>query len=387
MAEAGADLLYPLTQLALMRIVAVLKHLPIFFRLADDAERCFRKQKPDAVVLIDYPGFNFVLAARADALGIPVYYFVPPQIWAWRRGRVRQVRKWCSGILSALPFEDDWYCDRGVPTHYVGHPYFDELVRQKLDPTFLADQRSRGGRIVGLLPGSRNQEVTANFGMMVAAAVKVHASQPDTRFLVAAFNERHADTARAIIAQQNAGHVPIEIHTGRTPEIIELADACTAVSGSVSLELMFRAKPTVIVYRMNPLSLWIARRLVKLSSITLVNMLAGERLFPEIATSRDESEAISQQLLDWLGNPAPVRKQLTGSRHCATASPSPAHVSARRRSSRPSLPDGATRRREHVLRVRVWHIFMAAIMPTALRGHGTQGLFDKGCHAHGFAWA
>lgn len=300
MAAAGASLHYPLTELSVMGLRRVLEHLPTFFRLGADAERLFRTDRPDAVVLIDYPGFNFELAKRARAAGIPVYYFVPPQLWAWRRGRVRQVRKWCAGVLSALPFEDDWYRARGVRTHYVGHPYFDELAAQRPDPAFLADERAKGGSVVALLPGSRNQEVAANFEMMLAAARKVKAARPDARFLVAAFNDRHAARVREVAAREG---FPVAVHVGRTPEVIELADACVAVSGSVSLELMFRAKPSVIVYRMAPLSLWLARRLVKLPYFTLVNLLANAELFPEIATARDESDRIAGHVLNWLNNP------------------------------------------------------------------------------------
>lgn len=302
MGSAGAKLLYPLTELALMGLRRIFRHLPTFFRLADDAERYFRAEKPDAVIVIDYPGFNFPLAGRAHALGIPVYYFVPPQLWAWRRGRVRQVRKWCAGVLSALPFEDQWYRSRRVPTHYVGHPYFDELIQQRLNTTFLAEQRAKSGRIVALLPGSRNQEVATNFGMMLTSAGKIHASSPDTRFLVAAFNEAHAQTVREAVAASGVSKLPIEVYSGYTPEIIELAEACIAVSGSVSLEIMYRAKPAVIIYRMKPLSLWLARRLIKLPYFTLVNLLGEEELFPEIATSRDESEQISKHILNWLSD-------------------------------------------------------------------------------------
>ena len=311
MASTGANLLYPLTELAVMGIQQIYKHLPRFFRLLDSAERSLRKERPDAVILIDYPGFNFALAKRAHALGIPVYYFVPPQIWAWRRGRVRQVRKWCAGVLTALPFEDHWYRSRGVATHYVGHPYFDELVQQKLNSSFLAEQRAKPGRIVALLPGSRNQEIVANFAMMLAAAAKIHASKPNTRFLIAAFNERHAAAIHEIIASSDTPNLPIEIHTGRTPEIIELAEVCIAVSGSVSLEIMCRAKPTVIVFRMKPLTLWLARRLVKVPFFTLVNLLAKEALFPEFATCRDESGQVSQQILAWLNDPALLKNAVT----------------------------------------------------------------------------
>jgi lipid-A-disaccharide synthase len=300
MAAAGAELLFPLTELAVMGLKKIVRHLPTFFRLADMAERCFRIEKPDAVVLVDYPGFNFHVARRARKAGVPVYYFVPPQIWAWRRDRVRKVRKLCSAVMTALPFEDDWYRSRHVKTHYVGHPYFDELAAQELDPVFVGYHRGKGGPIVALLPGSRTQEVATNFGMMLAAAAKVHAQRPDVRFLVAAFNERHAATARVAAA---ATGLPIDVHVGRTPEIIELADAAIAVSGSVSLELMYRLKPTVIVYRVSRLLKWLSQRFVKLRYITLVNLLANEELFPEFLSPDDESDRVAEHVLDWLNDP------------------------------------------------------------------------------------
>jgi lipid-A-disaccharide synthase len=300
MAAAGAELLYPMTELAVMGIRRAVRHLPEFFRLADLAERHLRRHRPQALVLVDYPGFNLALAQRAKRIGTPVYYFVPPQIWAWRRGRVRLVRKCCSAVLTALPFEEKWYRSRGVNTYYVGHPYFDELARQQLDPAFLSSQSRCGGTIVGLLPGSRDQEVAANFEMMLNAARKIRTAHRDVRFLVAAFNSRQAEVARNFSAR--AGF-EVEVHVGRTPEIIELSQVCVAVSGSVSLELMYRTKPSVIVYRMSPLALWLARRLVKLPSFTLVNLLAGQSIFPEIATSADESDQIARLVLEWLEDP------------------------------------------------------------------------------------
>jgi lipid-A-disaccharide synthase len=133
------------------------------------------------------------------------------------------------------------------------------------------------------------------------AAGKIRVSRPDTRFLVAAFNERHAATTRAMAL---AAGVPVEVHTGRTPEIIELADACVAVSGSVSLELMYRAKPTVVIYHVTQLLRWLARRFVKLRYITLVNLLAKKELFPEFLSPNDESDRIAGHVLGWLNEPA-----------------------------------------------------------------------------------
>jgi lipid-A-disaccharide synthase len=299
MAAAGAELLFPLTELAVMGLKRIVHHLPTYFHLADRALECFQTEKPDAVVLIDYPGFNFHIAKRAKAAGIPVYYFVPPQIWAWRRDRVRKVRKLCTAVLTALPFEDDWYRSRRVRTHYVGHPYFDELPRQQLDPQFIAEEGGKSGAIVGLLPGSRSQEVASNFAGMLAAAAKVRAARQDVRFLVAAFNERHAAMARAAAA---GASLPIEICVGRTPEIIELADACIAVSGSVSLELMYRAKPTVIVYHITRLLRWLAKKFVGLPYYTLVNLLAKDELFPEFVTPEDETDRVAGHIIDWLND-------------------------------------------------------------------------------------
>jgi lipid-A-disaccharide synthase len=300
MRAAGVTLDYPLTDLAVMGVSRVLRHIPTFFRLANAAETHFRANRPDAVVLIDYPGFNFQLGKRAHAYGIPVYYFVPPQLWAWRRGRVRQLRKWCTRVFTALPFEDQWYRKQGVRTEYTGHPYFDELAAQQLDPHFMTLQQNTTGRVVGLLPGSRDQEVSSNFSMMLRAAKQISSVCPDVRFMVAAYHERHGRMIRHAIQGVD---IPIQVEVGRTPEIIQLSTACIAVSGSVSLELMYRAKPTVIVYRMAPVSLWLARRLVKLRYFTLVNLLAEKELYPEIATSTDQSARIARHIIDWLTQP------------------------------------------------------------------------------------
>jgi lipid-A-disaccharide synthase len=300
MRAAGAEILYPLTDLAVMGFSQVLLNLRTFYRVGDLAVRHVRAARPDAVVLIDYPGFHLALAKRLREYGVPTYYFVPPQIWAWKQWRVRTVRKCFSAVLTALPFEENWYRSRHVNTRYIGHPYFDELARQRPDPVFLAAERAKPGARVAILPGSRNREITANAATLLAAARKVHTARPDTRFLVAAFNDRQADAVRAMMP---AG-VPIDVHVGRTPEIIELADACAAVSGSVGLELMYRAKPAVVVYTLNRYLRWLVGKLVKVKYMSLVNLLEGEELYPEIYAFRDESDRIAGHLLGWLNDPA-----------------------------------------------------------------------------------
>src|SRR5262249_19070833 len=147
----------------------------------------------DALVLIDYPGFNFQLARLAHARGIPVFWFVPPQLWAWAGWRVRKMRRWVDHLLCSLPFEESWYRERGVPAHYLGHPYFDELGSQRLDDVFLAEQGRLPAPIIGLLPGSRNQEIERNLASMLDAAARIHANRPDVRFLVACLHRAHQE--------------------------------------------------------------------------------------------------------------------------------------------------------------------------------------------------
>ncbi|RUL89266.1 lipid-A-disaccharide synthase [Tautonia sociabilis] len=310
MEAAGATLLYPLVNLAVMWLVQVILNLHVFVRLLLRAGRYFREERPDAVVLIDNPGFNWGVAKRAKAAGIPVIYFVPPQLWAWMSWRVAKMRRYVDHVLCTLPFEEPWYRARGVEgARYIGHPYFDEVAGRSLDESFLQEQRARAGRVVALLPGSRTQEVERNFPMMLRAAALVAKERPDARFLVACLHDRHRDLCASLLAADpEAAGLPIELCSGRTPEIIRLAEACWAVSGSVSLELMAEALPTVVVYKMGAAHLWLARKIVQVRYMCLVNLLADAELMPEFATSGDVSAEMARYALSWLADEADRRR-------------------------------------------------------------------------------
>ncbi|MSR53562.1 MAG: lipid-A-disaccharide synthase [Gemmataceae bacterium] len=301
MEAAGCQLLYPLCKHSVMWILSVVRQIFTFIRLLNDAQRFFREQKPDVIVVIDYPGFHWKLAQRAKKEGIPVVYFVPPQIWAWGQWRVKKMKRLMTQVLSALPFEHEWLHKRGVNSIYIGHPYFDELAAQNLDEAFLSEEKARSGRIVGILPGSRNQEVARNVPEMLRAARLIHQSLPHSRFLVAAFNENQAQVVRDVAKRWN---LPLDVHVGLTPEIIVLSECCIAVSGSVSLEIMYRRTPAMIVYRLPRITLKIARRLVKVKWITLVNLLAKETVFPEFISDRDPSKELAARVIQLLNDPA-----------------------------------------------------------------------------------
>ena len=305
MERAGARLLYPLVDLAVMWFLRVLLNLHKFFALLKQADDFFRDERPDAVILIDYPGFHWWVAKKAKARGIPVYYYVPPQIWAWAGWRVKKMRRSVDHVLCSLPFEPAWYHARGVPgAVHVGHPYFDELAERTLDQTFLAEERGRGGPLVALLPGSRTQEVKRNLPVMIRAAARVARERPGVRFVVACLHERHRTLACEILRDADPSPSRLEILAARTPEIIRLADVAWAVSGSVGLELMVEALPTVVLYTLRPVDLWIARWFIKAKYISLVNLLADAEVMPEYLTARDASGDLAGWALKWLDDPA-----------------------------------------------------------------------------------
>lgn len=315
MAEAEVTLLFRLVDLAVMWFLRVLLNLHKFVGLLIQADRYFRDERPDALVLIDYPGFHWWLAKRAKARGIPVIYFVPPQLWAWAGWRVKKVRKYVDLLLCSLPFEPKWYRERGVNrAEYIGHPYFDELSEREINMEFLAAQRARAGRVVAILPGSRTQEIERNLPMMLRAAGLVAQSRRDVRFAISCLNGRHADLARSTLEEVGTSGAAIDVFEARTPELIRLADAAWAVSGSVGLELMNEALPSVIVYRIKPLDLMVARPFIKARFISLVNLLADAEVMPEYLTDRDVSTEMATLVLNWLNDPserAKAASQLT----------------------------------------------------------------------------
>ena len=322
MEQAGCKLDFQLTNLAVMGFSQVLPHLKQFYDLVQNADRIFRSnQKPDAVVLVDFPGFNWHIARKAKAAGIPVFYYLPPQIWAWAGWRINKLRKYVDHVLCGLSFEPDWYAKRGLKVDFVGHPFFDEVAEKKLNAEFVLSERNRPGRIVGVLPGSRNLEVHRNWSLQLEVMARTAKKHPDVRFLVASYKPHQRDFCEKSLAEWQAAHpeippLPVEFHLGRTSEIIEIAQCCLMVSGSVSLEMLSRRTPAVVMYRMNPSFYYSVIWMAQVPYMTLVNLMANQQLFPEdviVLRPKRSVENLTQYLDDWLTHPeklAAVREQL-----------------------------------------------------------------------------
>ncbi len=316
MADAGCRLHADLTQLAVMWFARVLFNLHHFLGLLWRARRYFREQQVDAVVLIDYPGFNWWIARAARRRGIPVFYYGVPQLWAWAGWRIKKMRRLVDHVLCKLPFEERWYRQRGCRATYVGHPYYDETARHPLDRDFVERLRGDGRPLVAILPGSRTQEVHSTLPTFLAAAGAVQRRFPRAKFAVAAFNEAQAALAGQMAA---ASGLEIEVYAGKTPELIHAATCCLACSGSVSLELLHHETPTVILYRIRRAAFWVQKYFRTVQYITLVNVLAArdpfprrvtdydpdaagaeDVPFPEYLTWQDKSEPIAAHVIAWL---------------------------------------------------------------------------------------
>lgn len=327
MKAAGQDQHFDLTKFAIMWIVKVILNIRMFFRLAKQAEDYFKEHRPDAVVLIDYPGFNWHIAKRARKHGIPVYYYGVPQLWAWAQWRIKKMRRDVSHALCKLPFEEKWYRDRGCNATYIGHPFFDELTSYQMKQDVLDELSKDDRRLVAILPGSRTSEVEVQLPGFLQSAKRIQEQHDDVRFVIASFKDSQADLARQMV--EEAG-LDIEVLTQSTPEIIKSAYCCMACSGSVSLELMFHKIPTVIQYRVGRLHQWIGNRMLKVKYITLVNLISDpdpfrestdkadifgshkpDIPFPEFIGVADHSEAVADYINTWLDDDVELNRRIS----------------------------------------------------------------------------
>ncbi|WP_145384597.1 lipid-A-disaccharide synthase [Stieleria neptunia] len=337
MRRAGCAVDLDLTEHAVVGILEVLPKLREFFGFADQAEAIFAAGGVDAVVLVDFPGFNWHIAKRAKKYGIPVIYFCPPQLWAWGGWRVKKMKATVDHVLAVLPIEEQFFGGHGIPTSFVGHPFFDAVSESQPDASLMQSLTAAApqAQTVAVLPGSRTHEVHRNWPVMLDAIAELSAANPETRFAVAAYREKHFEFCKTTAAAKTAASgrpLPIDFYWGATSEVIEHAACAMMVSGSVSLELMARQTPAAVVYRVGRFLYAFGKCVVKVESMTLPNLMpeasgpgsdgagSNERVFPEIvsvgnpATAKDFLVATVGRMLNDPQYLAMKRRQLAGLR-------------------------------------------------------------------------
>jgi len=300
MRAAGAEILIDSAELAVVGLWEVLAHRKTIVCALERMQDLLRTQRPELVVLTDYPDFNLRLAKTAKALGIPVLYYISPQVWAWREGRVRTIRERIDMMAVVFPFEADFYRRHGVPVRYVGHPLITE--ERPLERDRATIRKSLGltdtDRVLGLYPGSRRSELRRLLPVILATAGQVRERLPQVKFLLPlASTLSQADLEPW---QTNIRELDIPVIRNRTPEVTTACDAIVTVSGSVTLEIALATTPMVIINKLAWLTWQIVRRMVKLEHVGLCNIVVGERLVPERLQHEATPEGITADLLPML---------------------------------------------------------------------------------------
>lgn len=299
MIQAGLHCLHDMSAKSLMWL-HVLTELSTFFKMKNDCIRFFQQERPDAVILIDYCGFNLHLAKAAKKLGIPVIYYVCPQIWAHGPWRVKKMRKLTDKLLVIYPFEKSLYETAGIPVTYVGHPLFDEIYHGGVDEGIVSELKKEGEILVSFLPGSRRQEIIRLLPLFLQSAARIRQAIPPAQFLISCSNDHYLELIHEITKGFN---VPYKVVVGNAHEVIKASSLCIAGAGTVTLQIAHDLKPMVIVYKISPFAYFIARPFLTTPYIGLVNTLAGKMIVPERLMCKENHAWIADQAIPLLNDP------------------------------------------------------------------------------------
>lgn len=303
MIGAGMQSWYEQERLAVRGLIEVLKHIPELVRIRRGLLRRLVAVRPAVVIGIDSPDFNLGLERRLRRRGIKTMHCVSPTIWAWRSGRINKIRRAVDHMLVLFPFEEQLYRQAGIAATFIGHPLADEIAA-RVDRESLRDQLRlpRNAKIVALLPGSRASEVELLGATLVECARRVHDARPDVRFLVPLVTAATRTLFEQALYEAGAQELPITLLYGHSHEAMAAADVVVAASGTATLEAALIGRPVVVTYRLNTLSYWLARRLVRSRFIALPNILAGEALCPEFIQTDATGENLAQATLNYLND-------------------------------------------------------------------------------------
>ncbi len=296
MAEAGVRLVQHASEVAVVGIVEVLAHLPAIRAAMAKLEETLRRERPDLLVPVDFPDFNLRLAARARRVGVPVVYFVSPQVWAWRRGRVRHIRDLVRRMLVLFPFEVVFYEAEGVPVTFVGHPAVEDVGDERIG---IDTERP----VVALLPGSRQGEVARLLPPLLEAARILHEPRPALRFVIPRARTLPLGLLEDRIRERGLEDV-VRVHSGDYPAILRACAAACVASGTATLDAALARVPMVVVYRMRPLTYALGRHLVRVEHIALPNIVVGRRVVPELVQNECTPDRIAREVERYLDEPA-----------------------------------------------------------------------------------
>jgi lipid-A-disaccharide synthase len=304
MQGAAVRMLADASEISVVGITEVLTHLRVIYRVYAMLKRFLKHERPDLLVLIDFPDFNIMLGKAARKLGIPVLYYISPQVWVWRKGRIKKIARLVKAMIVVFPFEVPLYERAGVDVRFVGHPLTDvvrsDLTREQAKSAFGFDVSRR---VIALLPGSRRSELMHLLPDMLAAAKILSNRFPDLQFILPVAPTLDQAFIRTFVDQCG---IPVRMIEGRVYDVLRASDAALVTSGTATLEAGLMSVPMVIVYRISALTYYIVSKLVHagLKHVGLVNIVADERIVPELIQEKSTPQNMADAVARMLNDPA-----------------------------------------------------------------------------------
>lgn len=305
MRKSGASIYCDIKDLAVIGFFDVLKKLPEFFALKKLILEKIKEEKPDAIILVDFSGFNLRLAKEIKKT-IPTIYYISPQVWASRPGRVKTIRSYVHKMLVLFKFEEEFYRRYGIDATFVGHPLLDIVgptmeKKEFLNKFGLLESKTT----IAILPGSRKQEIKNILPVMLAASILINKNMANAQFVLAKSPQVGPDIYNRIISRAN---MDLKIIEGKTYDCLNIADFCLVASGTATLETAIMQRPFVVIYKMNLLNYLLYRPQVKVPYIGMVNIVAGRKIVPEFIQFKAHPKKISEQVLKILQNPTLIEQ-------------------------------------------------------------------------------
>ena len=295
---AGVKVLVDASELSVVGITEAFSKIPNLLKGMAVAKKALKRLLPDLLILIDFPDFNLNVAAFAKKLGIPVLYYISPQIWAWRPGRVKKIGKLVDHMAVILPFEEDFYKKHEIPVTFVGHP----LLDTNFDYGKKAFENPDNDiSVIGLLPGSRDREIARHLPIMLGAAQILFKRIKNVKFIISLAPDAKRKTVEEIV-NKNRGASDFEIVSGNVRKIFERSRVVVAASGTVTLESAISGTPMVIIYKVSPISYWLGRAMIQVKHIGLVNLITGKKIVPELLQDQASPIRIADTVFNMLSD-------------------------------------------------------------------------------------
>jgi lipid-A-disaccharide synthase len=295
---SGVSVFVDSSELSVVGITEAFSRLPNLLKGMAIAKKTIKRLLPDLLILIDFPDFNLNVAAFAKKLGIPVLYYISPQIWAWRPGRVKKIGKLVDHMAVILPFEKDFYKKHKIPVTFVGHP----LLDTNLDYGTKTFQKPENDiSVIGLFPGSRDREIDRHLPIMLGAAQILLKRMKNVKFMVSLAPDVKRKTVEEIV-NTHKGVADLEIVSGHVRKIFEKSSVVIAASGTVTLESAISGTPMVIIYKVSPISYWLGRVLIQVKHIGLVNLITGKKIVPELVQDQASPIRIADTVFNMLSD-------------------------------------------------------------------------------------